>query len=358
MNRLVKWFIIATVAVVAQAQVADQVRRATITGSGGTSGKCTIEVRVDMSAEVDVYGDSGRLRTLAGQPATWTRFECTAPLPYGMSDFRFTGVDGRGSAKLIQDPRNNNSIAVVRIDDQRSGSEGYTFDIEWSGASGGTPTGGFSTGWGTPSTGGAASTPGSSTAGGWGTGRGARMSAESAIDLCRTEVRSRGERDYGLRNIDVTSAAVDNAQGRRNWVTGTFRSRNGNSSNRGAAYRFNCEIDYNSSQVRNLEILRTDGSAIQSAGQTGISTQQMPYGTSGYDQTRVLRACQDAVVVRTNRDGYQNVVFDSTVIDTSRADWVSGAITARRGPVTDTFTFGCSMDMRAASVRNLEFNRR
>lgn len=84
----------------------------------------------------------------------------------------------------------------------------------------------------------------------------------------------------------------------------------------------------------------------------------MPYGTSGYDQTRVQRACQDAVVARANRDGYQNVVFDSTVIDPNRTDWVSGFITARRGAVTDTFNFGCSMDMTSFSVRNLELNRR
>jgi hypothetical protein len=354
------WFIMAVAALAAQAQVSDQIRRATLTGSGGASGsgKCTIEVRVDMSAEVDVYGDSGRLRTLAGQSATWTRMECTAPLPYNMSDFRFRGVDGRGTAKLIQDPRNNNSMAVIRIDDPKSGSEGYTFDIEWSGASGGTPNSGFSTGWGTPATGGTASSLGQSAAGGWGTGRGARMSAENAIDLCRTEVRARGERDYGLRNIDITSAAVDTGQGRRNWVTGAFRSRGGNAAYRGSGYRFNCEIDYASNQVRNVEFLRTDGSTIQPTGQSGISDQSAPYGSSGYDQSRVLRACQDAVVARTNRDGYQNVSFESTVIDTSRADWVSGVLTAHRGPVTDSFTFGCSMDMRAASVRNLEFNRR
>ncbi len=42
-------------------------RRATITGRGG-DGKCTIEVEVDGSAEVEVSGDVGLLRTLSGQP--------------------------------------------------------------------------------------------------------------------------------------------------------------------------------------------------------------------------------------------------------------------------------------------------
>ena len=119
-----------------QAQGPDSVRRATINGSRGTSGKCTIEVRVDIAAEVDISGDSGRLRTIAGQPATWTRMECSDPLPSQMSDFRFKGVDGRGQMRLVQDPRNNNSVAVIRIDDPKSGSEGYTFDIEWSGGGG------------------------------------------------------------------------------------------------------------------------------------------------------------------------------------------------------------------------------
>ena len=119
MKKWLKWLAIFTVVLAAQAQVSDQVRRATISGSGGTSGKCTIEVRVDMTAEVDVYGDSGRLRTLAGQPATWTRMECNNPLPYRMTDFRFRGIDGRGTQQLVQDPRNNNSIAVIRIEDHQ-----------------------------------------------------------------------------------------------------------------------------------------------------------------------------------------------------------------------------------------------
>ena len=143
MKRLMTWVILSTAALTLQAQSPEQIRQATMRGSRGTSGKCTIEVRVDIAAEVDVYGDSGRLRTLAGQPATWTRIECTDALPYRMSDFRFKGIDGRGNVQLVQDPRNANGMATVRIDDPKSGSEGYTFDIEWSGASGGPPTGGF-----------------------------------------------------------------------------------------------------------------------------------------------------------------------------------------------------------------------
>jgi hypothetical protein len=361
MNHIAKILCLTGALVAAHAQVTDQVRRATISGSGGSSGKCTIEVRVDMSAEVDIYGDSGRLRTLAGQPATWTRLECTSTLPANMTDFRFRGVDGRGNVKMLQDPRNNNSMAVIRIDDPRSGAEGYTFEIEWSGGSGTTPTGGFSSsGWGTPAEN--AITPSATSSGpqpnrGWGAGRGNRMSAERAIDLCRAEVRTRGERDYGLRAMEITSAAVDTAQGRRDWITGTFTDRSGNS-RRGGGYRYGCEVDYVAGQVRSVELRRADGSVMQPTNASGMPYQGAAMNPTGYDQNRAYRACQDAVVARTNRDGYQNVVFGNTAIDTSRTEWISGNITATRGPVTDTFDFGCSMDLRAGTVRNLEVKRR
>jgi hypothetical protein len=352
MKRLLRWAVLPTaIMVAAQAQVADQIRRANLSGSGGTSGKCTIEVRVDGSAEVDVYGDSGRLRTLAGQPASWTRMECSDALPAAMSDFRFRGIDGRGSVKLAQDPRNNNGVAVVRIEDTKGGAEGYTFSIEWSGASAAAPTGGFQNNQYdlTPN---APGRRGALRSGRGGSG-GGTFSTERAIDLCRNEVRTKGERDYGLRNIDITAAGVDTNAGRRDWVAGTFTDRSG-SRRRENAYRFNCSVDYNSGQIRTVEIVRADGSPVQGVS-TPYST-SVPQGQSGNAQ--ILRVCQDAVVARTARDGYQNVSFSSTAVDNRRADWVSGTFTASRGPVTDSFDFGCSMDFGSARVRNVEVKRR
>lgn len=360
MKRYLNWLALTTAVLALQAQTPDQIRQATISRSRGASGKCTIEVRVDIAAEVDVYGNSGRLRTVAGQPATWSRMECTDPLPYGMADFRFKGIDGRGKVQLAQDPRNNNGMAVIRIDDPKSGSEGYTFDIEWSGASGGVPTGGFPTGGIYPSTGG--TYPGSPAIGNSGARFPSRrssqsISAERAIDLCRTEVRIRAERDYNLRNIDINAAAADTNAGRRDWVTGTFGDRGGYL-RRTSGYRFNCAVDYSSGQVRTVEILRADGSVVQPGTSSGAYSPNAPFNQTGYDQNRVFRACQDAVVARTARDGYQNVNFSSIAVDTSRSGRVSGAITANRGPVSDTFDFGCSMDFTTATVRNLEVNRR
>jgi hypothetical protein len=328
----------------------DPVRQATISGSRGTSGKCTIEVRVDIAAEVDVYGDSGRLRTLAGQPATWTRMECTDPLPYNMTDFKFKGIDGRGKVVLQKDPRGNNSMAVIRIDDPRGGAEGYTFDIEWSGASGGAPTGGFAVSTGQPPTGQTPVTR-SGRAASTRSRRGTRnLTAERAIDLCGTAVKEVAERDYNLRNIDITQAGLDTTPGREDWVTGTFTSRTGNF-RRGSGYRFNCAMDYNAGHVRGIELMRADGTLLPVPSATAAAGGQ-------YDQARVFRACQDAVVSRAARDGYQNLSFSSTAIDANRSGWVIGTVTATRGPVSDTFDFGCSMDFSAATLRNLEFTRR
>ena len=116
--------------------------RANIRGNGNSDGgKCTVEVQVDGAAEVEFSGDTGYLRTLAGAPAQWTRIDCSSPMPANMNDFRFSGVDGRGRQSLVADPRRNRGVAVVRIEDPKNGTEGYTFDLEWSGSRGGYNTG-------------------------------------------------------------------------------------------------------------------------------------------------------------------------------------------------------------------------
>jgi hypothetical protein len=110
--------------------------RANIRGGGG-DGKCTFEVVVDGAAEVQIRGDQGSLRTLSGAPARWVRLDCNQALPSNPSDFRFQGIDGRGRQDLVRDPRNNRGTAVVRIEDPKGGSEGYTGDIMWRGGNGG-----------------------------------------------------------------------------------------------------------------------------------------------------------------------------------------------------------------------------
>lgn len=108
-------------------------RRATITGGGSNSGKCTIDVNVDDQVEVEIADVKANLRTLTGQPATWIRFECTTPLPHNMGDFELRAISGRGKVTLVQDPRPNSGRAIVRIEDPRVGREDYTFELLWRG---------------------------------------------------------------------------------------------------------------------------------------------------------------------------------------------------------------------------------
>jgi hypothetical protein len=110
----------------------DTIRANVRGGNRGDGGKCTIEVDVDDVAEVEVRGDTARIRTLSGGPSRFRRFDCDGIMPPRPAEFRFTGVDGRGRQNLIRDPRNG-GVAVVRIEDPKSGREGYTFDLEWRG---------------------------------------------------------------------------------------------------------------------------------------------------------------------------------------------------------------------------------
>lgn len=109
--------------------------QANVTGGGG-SGKCTFEIRTGGVAEVDIRGSQGRVRPISGGPAQWVRLKCNQPLPMRPNNFRFKGIDGRGKQTLIRDPNSNNGIAVINIQDNRGGMQGYTGDIMWNGGSG------------------------------------------------------------------------------------------------------------------------------------------------------------------------------------------------------------------------------
>ena len=107
---------------------------AQVTGGGG-NGKCTFEVRVDGGgvANVQIRGNQGYLQTRGGVPGQWKRLKCNQPLPRNPNNFRFAGVDGRGRQYMLKDPASNNGVAVIRIEDNGRGMEGYTGDIMWNG---------------------------------------------------------------------------------------------------------------------------------------------------------------------------------------------------------------------------------
>jgi|HubBroStandDraft_6_1064221.scaffolds.fasta_scaffold13158_2 hypothetical protein len=211
-------------------------RRATILSGGGfRGGRCTVEVDVDGAAEVTVSGDRGQLRTLSGQAAVWRRFECTAPLPRNMGDFRFQRVGGRGNQSLVRDPRSNRGTAVVRIDDPKGGRANYTFDLEWRGGGGG---GGD---WLPPP-----SRPGP------GPGPGGRYPMAQAIENCQDGVVDRLNRD-GYQYIDFLETNPDNRPGRNDWITGTVTGKRGFGERR---FSFSCSVDFSTGRVRSVDVNR------------------------------------------------------------------------------------------------------
>lgn len=222
---------------------AEFARTANITGSRGDRGKCTIEVVVDGAADVEIRGDRGIIRTLSGQRASWRRMECSEPLPNNPVDFRFSGIDGRGRQTLVRDPGNNRGVAVVRIEDPKGGSEGYTFDLEWRGGYGGGNGGGYPGGGGgrPPYPGGGGG------GGGWGSFPGG---ARQAIRVCEDEAR-RQILDRGFNDVNLYDSRVDDGPGRNDWVVGNARARG---RGRDRSFRFSCQVNLQNGKVRSVRV--------------------------------------------------------------------------------------------------------
>jgi len=212
-------------------------RRATITGGGG-NGRCTIEVSVDHAGEVEVSGDKGLLTTTAGQPADWRRFQCNAPLPSNPVDFRFIKVHGRGTARLVQDPRSTGGRAVIQITDPQGGRGGYTFDLQWRGGHG---NGGWTPG---PAPIPPGHGPGGPGPGGFPTAR--------TIQACQDSVANRLHRD-GYRFVSFEHTMPVDNPGRHDWVTGTVSGRRGFDT---AWFGFSSSVDFSSGKVRSVDVHR------------------------------------------------------------------------------------------------------
>jgi len=239
--------------------------RASIRGGGsGDSGKCTIEVDVDGVADVEVRGDTGWVRTLQGQPATWRRFECTSVVPRNPVDFRFRGIDGRGRVNLIRDP-NNGGTAVVRIEDTQGGREGYTFDLEWRGGNGAYSNAPLSRNdpyyRNDPSYRNDPYSPNTRRVDpnydpNYRDYPNSRSRAAYAYDMsqavgsCEQEVRARASRDYRVRNPRFTATRMDDRPGARDRVVGLFEGY------RGEQYEFACSVNTNNGRVRDVDIRR------------------------------------------------------------------------------------------------------
>jgi hypothetical protein len=300
---------------------AQEQRRAALRGGGGNQGKCTIEVVVDGAAEVEIHGDSAMLRTTAGLPAQWRRFECSAPMPANPPGFRFSGVDGRGRQDLIRDPRNGGA-AVVRIEDPQGGSEGYTFDVTWDNR------GGY------PDT----------------QDRNRRderdrppisrrFTTDEAVRVCQDSVRRQAMERFRTQDIVFRRTALDDNPGRNDWVVGSLEARRGG---RTDLARFSCSVNFDNGQVRSAQI------------------DPMEERREGRSNSQALQSCQRAVEERVRRDGYSRADFTSINVDDrpGRNDWIIGRVKGEGRGRWEEFEFSCSVNLENGVVRSVDLRRR
>jgi len=198
--------------------VTDQ-RSADIRGGGG-EGKCTIEVWVDDVAEVDIFGSNMSIRTINGSPATIRRFVCNQAMPNRPVDFRFKGIDGRGRQELLRSAENGGR-AIVRIEDNKGGGQGYTFDIFWRGSGGGFGGGGGGSIFGNDNN----NRPGNRPGGGGYIGGGNRPGSGGYENDSNSSWNNGWNNGWGNGSGWISNANFDFEGGGRS--SGSYRDRNG-----------------------------------------------------------------------------------------------------------------------------------
>ena len=314
-------------------------KKATVLGPvAGGHGKCTVEVVVDGTTDVEIRGDQAVLRNVSGQPPQWRRFDCTGPLPTNPVDFRFSGVDGRGSQQLIRDPRSD-GVAVVRITDRQGGPEGYTFDITWSGGSNERIYSNSNERvYSSPNRNDPYYDRGGDRVGPGGPGR--LISTDEAIRICEDAVRQEAAQRFRMRDIEFRREAAEDNRGPRDIVAGTFVSRFGQ---RGF-HRFSCTMNLNTGRIQAVQIDDQQIGALATPLYGGMS-----YATPN------MRSCERAVQGRVRRDGYQRAVIGR--MDSDSPNRIVGTVTADRGNASDMFDFACFVNPNG-TVRSVQVDRR
>ncbi len=206
--------------------------RATIGGGGGESGRCSVQVTVDGSAEVEISGDMGSLRTTGGAPAAWRSFHCTSPIPVNPQNFGIGRLAGRGSIRLTQDPRRTGGRVVIRIDDPQRGAGAYSFELQWNGRG---------AGWPPP--------PPFPSKPGWSGAPGGSHGAK-AVDNCKDAVANRLHRE-GYRHIGFEHATPSSGYGTGGVVTGGVNGSRGYDLRR---FSFSCSVEFGSGRVRTVDV--------------------------------------------------------------------------------------------------------
>jgi len=306
-------------------------RRASIAGGGSPDrGRCSIEVTVDGAAEVEIRGSNATLRNLSGQAPQWRRFECTGVIPPNPPNFRFTGVNGRGSQELVRGPQDG-GVTVVRIQDTEGGADSYTFELTWGGGGRGNP---YDQGRG-------------GMEGGRDQRGGQRVTTDEAVRVCQDAVKQQAFDRFHSGNIAFRTTVLDNNPGRQDWVAGMLDIRRGYG--RDETYNFSCSVNFETGQVRSAQIDTIDPDRNRPGpGDAGRSVSSV-----------AMDSCRRAVEDRAGRDGYQHVDFLSIRVDDrpGRNDWIVGTVRADVRLRSVSLGFSCSVNLQDGDVRSVDVRR-
>ena len=302
--------------------------RAELRGGGDPNrGKCTIEVVVDGTVEIEIRGDSAVMRNLKGTPPQWRRFICGTPMPPNPNNFRFAGVDGRGRQTLLRPPVNGGP-AVVQIDDPQNGSEGYTFDIFWEGSDRG------------PGPGYRPPPP-------------PQFTTEDAIRTCQDNIRDQARARFRGVDINFRRVQLDDNPGRRDWIVGSFEVRRGGfeRDRPPEVFRFSCSVDFQSGRIRSADI---------QDGDNGRGDGGRPGGGGPSSVAMATQNCQRSVEDRLGRDGFGRAEFLSINVDDQpgRRDWIVGNVRASSRDGGQSFRFSCSVNLDTGDVRSVDVRPR
>lgn len=101
-------------------------------GDYGLSGSMRWSGRVDGEIIIMIQGNRASIRTVSGDRVRDENVSFASPLPRQELRLNLRQINGRGSVDLIEEPsRRNDYSAVVRIRDQKGGSDVYEFELRW-----------------------------------------------------------------------------------------------------------------------------------------------------------------------------------------------------------------------------------
>ena len=87
---------------------------------------------MDDEVILTVRGSRVGARVVDGERVRDEDYRFDSPLPRRETNLQLRKIRGRGSVDLIQEPsRENDYTAMIRIRDNRSGSDSYDIEVSW-----------------------------------------------------------------------------------------------------------------------------------------------------------------------------------------------------------------------------------